>query len=86
MIDVKIQEVFAYFYSNEIRWRDAIWRGTTLKGIQYYYAEGGMYIFRIPYGYHYAYISIQSNSLERAIHAIADNEHCMGKLKEVGDE
>ena len=80
MIDVKIQEVFDYFYSNEIRWRE-----TTLKGIQYYYAEGGMYIFRIPYGYHYAYISIQSNSLDRAIHAIADNEHNMGKLKE-GEE
>lgn len=78
MIDAIIHEAFDYFYSDEIRWR-----GTTLKGIQYYYAEEGLYIFRISYGYHYAYISIQSNSLERAIHAIADNEYCMGKLKEV---
>ena len=45
MIDIKIQEVFDYFYSPEIRWRDAIWRGATLKGIQYYYAEEGLYIF-----------------------------------------
>jgi hypothetical protein len=86
MIDIKIQEVFDYFYSPEIRWRDAIWRGTTLKGIQYYYAEEGRYIFRISYGYLYAFISIQANSIDRAIRAIADNEHNMGKLKGVCDE
>ena len=68
MIDIKIQEVIDYFYSEEIRWRD-----TTLKGVQYYYAESGLYVFRFPHGYHYAYIFVNATSLQRAIQVFDEN-------------
>ena len=74
MIDLKIQEIFDYFYGDEISWRD-----TTIKGVHYYYAENGLYIFRIPYGYHYAYISISdARSVHQATQVLA--ESAIGKL------
>lgn len=76
MIDIKIQEVIEYFYGNEIRWRD-----TPLKGVHYYYAENGQYVFRFPHGYHYAYIFIGSTSSQDATQLFAETtrKHLIGE-------
>lgn len=60
MIDIKVQEVFDYFI------KEALWRDTIIPGVQWYYAESELYVFRFPAGYHYGFCFIHAKSPEDA--------------------
>lgn len=70
MIDIKVQEVFAFLNGEEIIWRDTI-----IENIKYYYAENQTYIFRIPNGDNYVYTAITHISLKHATYALAGFEY-----------
>lgn len=78
MIDRKIQDACVYLHK-EARWRD-----THIKDVEYYYAESELYVLRYPAGYQYAYVFVYAKSpieaeqyfLKKTTHKTVRCEYC----------